>query len=274
MQIRALLPIILASFLSLILNLLFHQNLFVALLNCLTLGLTAYLFQSYLNLQKSFFNIFIIVSLGLIPLFYYLPANAFFSFLPLFSLGFFYLYRILPKGYVIIIFGLFLLLGNSYSGEIIKFPFSIQYSQLIFNSPEINYNMSRHQQDALFIPYKARLLVYSKLIFFYASLNNLFNFLNLKNLADILLIANLYPLFVGSYKIFRQKNGFRIICFIAFLITALTSGIDRSADKFQSLYLIGPIFIYLIILGTQTVNKKLFFAFCFLTLFIFISPKI
>lgn len=275
MQAKALFPAIISSFLSFALNLLFDHNLSVSLLNCLTLGLSVYLFQNYLASKKSLFNIFLTVSLGLIPLFYYLPANKLIAYLPLFSLGLFYLYRKLPKKYGIIIFwGLFLFFGNFYSGEIIKYPFNIQHSQLIFNSPEVNYNMHRHQQDALFIPYKARLLVYSQLVYVYALLTNLFNFLNLKNLSDILLIANLYPLFVGIHNIFKHKNIFRSFILTAFLVTALTAGIDRSTDKFQSLYLLGPIFIYLILYGAQTINKKLYFTLWILSLFISISPKI
>lgn len=269
--------IILLSFssatLSLILNLLFHSNLLVSLLNSLTVGLSAYFSLNYLTTKKSLFNILLIISLGAIPLFYFIPNDKLFSFLPLFSLGLFFLCRRLPKKYLII-WGLFLFFGNLYSGEIIKYPLYIQYQQLIFNSPEVNLHMYRHQQDALFIPYKVRLLVYSQLIYIYAALTNLFNFLNLKNIADVLLIANLYPLFVGFINIFKQKGRFREIFLVAFLITALVAGIDRSADKFQSLYLLGPLFIYLILQGAQNINKKLYIILWILSLFISISPKI
>lgn len=273
MQTRIILLSLLSAILSSILSLSFHNNLLVSLLNSLTLGLSAYFFQSYLTTKKSLFNTLLIVSLGAIPLFYFIPNNKLLSFLPLFSLGFFFLCRGLPRKYLII-WGLFLFFGNLYSGEIIKYPFNIQSSQLIFNSPEVNYNMYRHQQDALFIPYTARLLVYSQLIYFYAALTNLFNFLNLKNMTDVLLIANLYPLFVGFINIFKQKSRFREIFLIAFLITALVASIDRSADKFQSLYLLGPLFIYLILQGAQNINKKLYIILWILSFFVLISPKI
>lgn len=275
MQTKVYLPIIFSSGLSVILNIFYHHNLFISLSNSLTLGFSAYFFQNYLTSKKSLFNILVLVSLGAIPLFYYKPTAWFVALLPLSTLGFFYLCnRELPKRYLIIALGLFLFFGNLYSSEVIKYPFNIQHSQLIFNYPEVNYNMYRHQQDALFIPYKARLLVYSQLIYVYALLTNLFDFLNLKNLSDILLIANIYPLFVGIHNIFKQKNIFRSILLTAFLITALTAGINRSADRFQSLYLLGPVFIYLILLGAQTINKKLYITLWILSLFIFISTKI
>lgn len=270
-------PILLAtasSLLSLTLNLSTHHNLLPSLLNSLALGLSIYLFQIYLKQVKSVFNIFLVISLGLIPLFHYSPDNQFASFLPLFSLGLLFLYVIIQKGYVLIIFGLFLLIGNIYSSGIIKHPFNVQYSQIIFNSPEINYNINRHQQDALFIPYQARLIVYSKLIYMYALLTNSFNLLNLKNFADILLIANLYPLFKGLYQVFTNKNTSWNLCMTAFLITFLTIGVDRSAEKFKSLYLLGPIFIYLIFLGTKKLNKKLYLILWIISFLIFISPKI
>lgn len=275
MQSKAVLLASLSSLLSLTINLLLHHYLLSSLLNCLTLGLSVYLFQIYLNQIKSLFNTFLIISLGLIPLFHYSPDNQFTSFLPLLSLGFFYLYEKMPTKYlVIIIFGFFLFLGNIYLSEIIKHPFRIQYTQLIFNSPEINLYMYRHQQDALFIPYKIRLVAYSKLIYVYAFLTNLFNFLNLKNLSDILLVANLYPFFTGIFYFLKQKNRYRDIFFIAFLITDLTIGIDRSTDRFKSLYLLGPIFVYIIFLGAKNVNKKLYLILWIISLFILISPKI
>lgn len=274
MQAKTYLPTILSALLSFILNLFYHHNLLAALLNSLTLSLSVYFFQSYLTSKKSPFNTILIISLGTIPLFYYKPTDWIISLLSLSILGFFYLYRKYSSRYLIIIGGLILFLGNLYSGGIIKYPIKLEYSQLIFHSPEINFNLEKHQQDALFIPYQARLIVYSKLIYIYALLTNLFNFLTLINLADILLIANLYPFFIGISKIFKLEKSFRKIFLTTFSIAALTIGIDRSTDKFQSLYLLGPIFIILILIGAQTINKKKYIALWFFSLFLLISTKI
>lgn len=270
MQAKSLLLPALSALLSLFINFLLHHTLSVALLNSLTLGLSVCFFQYFLPPIKSLFNNFFIIFLGAIPLFFFIPTNKFFLFLPLFFLGFLYLYKRFSKKYVLIICGLFLLFGNLYSDGIIEYPFSVQSSQLIFNSPEISYNMHRHQQDALFIPYKARLLVYSPLIYVYAALTNLFYFFNLKNLSEILLFANLYPLFTGIYIILKQKNSIKNIFLAALLITATTIGIDRSTDPFQSLYLLGPIFIYIILLGMQAINRKLYIILWILSLFLII----
>lgn len=250
-----------------------HLSLQSILLNFLTLGLSLYLFRRYLPSQKNLYNIFLIISLGLIPLFYYSPNN-FVSFLPLLSIGILAFYQRFPKKYLIIIWVIFLFFANLYSGQVIKYPFNIEFSQLIFNSPEVNYNLSRHQEDALYIPYKIRLLIYSQLIYIYAILTNFFDFINLKNLYEVLLIANLYPLFLGIHKIFNQNSEYKNLCLTAFLVTMLTAGLDRSPDKFESLYLLGPIFIYIILLGFQNIKKKVYLFLWILGIFILISPKI
>lgn len=261
-----------ASFiLSLSLNYFSHHNLFISLINSFTYALSIYLFKNTFITKNILFNFFLIISLGLIPLFKYSPNGSPLSLLPLLSVGIISLYKYFPKKWVIVLWILFLFFGNFYSNGIIKYPFIIQSSQLIFNSPEVNYNMYRHQQDALFIPYKARLLVYSQLIYIYAFLTNLFDFLNLKNLFNVLLIANIYPFFTGIFTLVKQKLRYRGICLTAFLITALTTGIDRSAESFKSLYLLGPIFIYLTLLGAQTINKKIYIVLWFISLFLITS---
>lgn len=269
-----LLPISFCFILSALLNYFTHRDLLISFINPLTLVSSIYLFKKYLITRNFLFNSFFIISLGLIPLFYYLPNSNLISLLPLISVGILSLYKHISRKWVIIIWVIFLLVGNSFSGEIIKYPFNIQNSQLIFNSPEINYNIKRHQTDALFIPFKLRQIVYSDFIFIYAILTNFFDFLNLKDLYDVLLIANLYPIFVGCYKIFMEKNGLRNIYLTTFIVVIFTAGVDRSPDKFQSLYLLGPMFINLIILGVQGINKKLYLFLLLLSLFISISPKI
>lgn len=271
MQYKLLFPIIFTFFLSALINYFSHNNLFISLMNPLTYVLSIHLFKTNLITKNFLFKPFLIILFALIPLFYYLPNHYLISLLPLFSLVFLYLYNKFPSRYLIIIWGISLFFGNLYSSGLIEYPFKIQSSQLIFNSPEINYNIQRHQQDALFIPYRVRLLVYSQLIYIYAFLTNLFNFLNLKNLYDILLIANIYPFFTGIYILIKQKSRFKDICLTAFLITALTVGIDRSSENFKSLYLLGPIFIYLILLGSQIISRKIYVVFWILSFFLLIS---
>ena len=280
MRQRLLIPIIFVFILTFLINFLSAHNLLTSIANSATLCLSVYLFKDYLNKRRFLFNIFIIVSFCIIPLFQYQPKSDFISLLPLLSLGFFYISsRAIEKiNYLnivlILVWIFFLTLSIAYSGEVIKPPFEIQSSQLIFNSPEINYNIKRHQQDALYIPYKIRQLIYSDSVFSYAILTNFFDFLNLKNLSDALFIANLYPLFVGFYKFFRERFEFKYLCLSAFLITILIAGIDRSPDKFQSLYLLGPVFVYLIILGLRSINKKFYILLWVLGLFILLTPKI
>lgn len=272
MQRGVLLPIIISVFLSFSFNYISHYDLFISLINSLTLGSSIMLFRNYLALKNNIFNSFLYISLGLIPIFTYSPNPNFFSLLPLVTLMLIYFYIKFSKNLLVILI-FYLFFGNLYLGEVIKYPFDLQNTQLIFNSPEINYNIKRHQQDALFIPYKLRQVFYSQTVYAYALLTNFFDFLNLKNLSDILLLANLYPLFTGIYTSFKVRN-LRFILLIALLATMLAAGIDRSPDKYQSLYLLGPIFIYLILLGVRNVNTKIYLALWTISFYIFISPKI
>lgn len=268
----SLLPIFLASLLSFLLNFFYHHNLLVSLLNCLILGLSIYLFQHLIDRKKTYFNFFFITSLGLVPLFNYIHNYALIAFVPIFSLIILYWYKYFPKWYILVVWTIVFILGNLYSGEVIKYPFEIQTTQLIFNSPEINYHINRHQEDALYIPYKLRQIIYSQTIYIYALLTNFFDFLNLKNLYQVLLLANLYPLFIGIYKVFRNENRFKSLFIVTFVATILVCGVDRSPDKFQSLYPLSPFLIYLILLGADSINKKLYLFLLLLSVFILINP--
>lgn len=214
------------------------------------------------------------ISLVLTPLLYYQSKTFFIYPLALLSILFFVLYKKFLKTSIMVVWLIFLFIGNLYVSEVINFPFDIQESQLIFNSPEINYHIKRHQEDALYLPYKIRQLVYSSPVFFYASISNFFDLITIKNISDILLLANVYPLFLGLYEITSERNRLRNFILLSFLITLITTGIDRSADKFQSLYLLFPMFIYLIFLGYKKVDKKLYISLFILSIFILISPKI
>ncbi len=269
-----LLTIIIASLVCLFVNYFSHHSLFTSLINSLALGLSILLFQNYLALKNNTFNNFLLISLGLMPIFSYQPDPNLFAVLPLAALILIYLYIKQPNKYLIIIWIIYIFFGHLYLSEVIKYPFSLQDSQLIFNSPEVNLYLNQHQQDALFLPYKVRQLFYSETIYIYAALTNFFDFLNLKNLYEVLILANLYLLFTGIYKIFTEKDKLKFFFITTFSVTMLTAGIDRSPDKFQSLYLLGPLLLYLILVGAQGVNKKIYLFFWALSFFIYISPKI
>lgn len=263
----------LAFFCCFIVNVISHQDLLVSLTNSLTLIFSINFFKEYIKKISLFTSLFLI-SLGLMPIFTYHPVNTYLSFLPIISLILINFYKGKPSKLKLAIIAIVLFISNLYVGEVIKFPISIQHTQLIFNSPEIRYNIKRHQADALYIPFKIRQLVYSEIIFVYASLSNFFNFLTLKGLVDVLLIANIYPLILGLYKTFKEKAFFRNLCIVYFLITFLVSSIDRSPDRFQSLYLLTPIFIYLMLFGFKLIHKKIYIFLFAISIFILISPKI
>lgn len=257
-----------------LLNYFTHLNLLVSINNTLILILSILLFKKYLDEKKYFLNFFIIASCSLIPLTFSNTASGVFSFFPLSFLVVLYLRNYISKKAGLFIFALFFFITSLYVSDLIKPPLSIQKSQLIFYSPEVSYHINRHQQDALFIPYSARKIVYSSTVYFYVFLTNFFNFINLKNLSDAILIANIYPLAVGIYSFIKTKSDYRSIFFASIFLAALVLGIDRSPDKFQSFYMLTPLLIYFIFNGANYVNKKIFALLWMLTILIILNPII
>lgn len=174
-------------FLCFSLNIITHGKLLVGLINSLVFSLSIFFFKN-LSAKSSIISYIFIILLG---------AQNFILYFPYIYLTFM---LILQKGKsknLLLFLGLSLFYISLISGGVIGLPFHVNTNQLIFNIPETNYAIAQHQKDALYIPFSIRPLIYSNLIYIYVFFTNIANFINFKNLYDVLLLANLYPLTSG-----------------------------------------------------------------------------
>lgn len=151
---------------------------------------------------------------------------------------------------------------NLLAARILNQSWQWDKSQLIFSINNIKEWIIYHQKDAVFLPYKARLLVYNPLIYLYYFLGNLGHLITFRNLSNLILMANLYPLFFGL------KENKKKIVWLFLIISLVIAGIDRSPDKFNSLYALAPLFLYLIGSGFEKMNKKIYFGLLLLNLLV------
>lgn len=137
----------------------------------------------------------------------------------------------------------------------------------IFSMIEVQDGIKKHQKDALYIPFRLRPLIYNDLIYINFSLSRIADFISLKTLYDILLLANLYPFFWGL----KRK---KFIAFAAILVALLLIGINKSPDKFSSFFIISPILVYFILRGLEKVNTKIYLFLLAVSLVIITGPSL
>lgn len=281
--------ILLASLVCFMANLFAHHQLPMAVLNSAALIMSWRLFKTIDSdgFQQEMFGQLmyapVLISLGLIPLFRFNPKNDYVVVLFLASLIFLLVYkrvRYLGKIFLLISFAI-LLIGNLIMGRIIYIPsklepitlkaISINKEQTIFLSESIPRLINQHRGE-LVLPYGFSFLLYNNFVYIPYSLANLNHFISLKNFYDVLLLANIYPLLLGAYfyfKDFQRQNKFIIVWMT---ITLFTVAINRSADKFNSLYLQVPLLLILILMGLSKVNMRLYLSLLVLSFIMLFTP--
>lgn len=164
--------------------------------------------------------------------------------------------------------GLFyILLANIFLNTIIIWPFHFQASHTILSDKHMTEAIFQHQQDALYLFFRLRSLLFNSLIYPYVTLANTANFLSLYNLANIFLIANLYPLTLGVIKLLTNRSASeRYFILGSIIITLLAIGFSRSVSEKPSLFLITPLLIYVLLLGLKQINVKWYLILLVLTL--------
>lgn len=267
-----------AFFLCFALNFLNHGQLFVAILNSLLLVLSIFFFQSFSG--KKIFSItpVFLILLGVIPLFHFNPQQVFTNYLQLTTLGLWlFAIKIRNKKIKYLLFSagiLFIFWGSLTTGRLLNWSFDFDKERTIFHVPSFQNAIIRHRKEALYAPFQLRPLIFSSLVYFYNFLANIAHFLSLKNLYDVLLIANLYPLFWGltsSLKSAKNKHG---LIYLGLLVTLIVIGLNRVPDKFNSLYFSSPLLLYFILLGLEKINIKVYALLLFLSLIMIASPQV
>lgn len=240
-------------------------------LNLIILLLTLILFYKFSLKKIPPFILLVTLSLILAPLFHYRHPQPIFNLLP-FLTWLFLAVITLKKQVKPLISALALgviLLSNLYGLRIITLPFHFQPGNTILANWHIAESISQHQQDALYVLYSLRPILFNQLGYLYFTLTNTVYYLSLSNLYNIFLILNLYPLLIGIFELFRShRDKEKLFIFGSLMITLLVMGFSRPVQEITSLFVISPLLIYLILLGLKKINLKLYLMLALLSLFI------
>lgn len=145
--------------------------------------------------------------------------------------------------------------------------FSIDKVKLIFDMPSIRDTVLQHQKDARYLPYRIRLLVFNNLVYIYQMFRNMTSFWNINNINRIILLANIYPIYLGLKQI--SKNKIKLwTCILGILATSIVIGLNKMVDARSATWFILPIFAYLTIIGIQKINFKIYLPLLLISLFL------
>lgn len=174
--------------------------------------------------------------------------------------------------FLALIFGLFyILVADLLISGIIIWPFHFQADHTILANKHVSNAILTHQQDALYLPFPIRSLLFNSSVYFYFLFTHAFSFLSLKNLADIFLLANLYPLTLGFFKLIHHPIIEKIFFVGSLFITIIILGFSRSVPENYFFIVIAPILLYLIVLGFKSLDIKLYLVLSILTTIIQIN---
>lgn len=261
------------------LNIITHGNILIGTLNTLLLFLSISFYLKFSHQKLSSIKSLNFISpllflIAFIPLFTH-NYNIFNVFLPigLCLLLLLYFTSSRFKNILIFIILFYILITSFYANGLIKLPFSLQSNQFIFSDDWINLYISQMQKEALYVPYKIRLLLFKGSVYFYVILSKMASLYTFKNLYDVLLIANLYPLVKGLILDLKDWNRSKTLIILCMLLISFITVISRTVDIFDTFILSSPFFMYFILRGFKSVNKIAYLALFILSIVIATSPS-
>lgn len=255
------------------LNILNHGNIWIGVLNTLLLGLSLYFFQNFSHQKISSIKSPYLILLGTIPLFNHYYENYILIFFAIGIILLFLIYLKIGLKYLLVfLIFLYMFVASLYAGEIIKFPFSLQGDRLIFNDNWTNLAITGMQREALYILYSLRLLIFNSSVYLYVMLSKMAELFMLKNLYDVLLVANLYPLFNGIILDLRSWKKQKLLIISSIFLISFTVVSSRAVDIFNTFLLMSPFLMYFILKGLGSINEKIYILLMIFSLFIVTSP--
>jgi hypothetical protein len=165
-----------------------------------------------------------------------------------------------------VLFGV-VMLGGFLTTRVVSKNFSIDKVKLISDMPSIRDAVAQHQKDALYVPYKIRLIIFNKSIYVYQVLRNIANFWNLDNFNKIFLWGNFYPIILGLRTLWLKQRDKFWICISGLSAGSLVIGLNKMTDARGASWFMLPIFVYLFFKGIKKINKKVYA--CLLAISIF-----
>src|SRR3989344_3589019 len=260
-----------------LLNLINHGNILTGILNTLLLFLSIlfYLKFSYQKLPSIKSLIFIsplLIFIAGIPIF----THSYNIFIVLLALGLFLLLLLYSgsnyKKILTFVILFYVLAASFYANGLIQLPFSPQIDRFIFSDDWIKLYINQMQNEALYIPYKIRLLVFNGSIYFYILLSKMASLFIFKNLYDLLLIANLYPLVQGIIIDLKDWNKSKTLIILPIFFISFITVVSRTIDIFNAFILLSPFFVYFILKGMPSINKIIYLLLYVFSLVMVFSP--
>jgi hypothetical protein len=256
-----------------ILNIIKHNNIIIGILYVGIFALSLYFYQIYAGKKIITNNLIYLIFLGLAPLFNHYPKDPIVLLFTIITLVLFLVYlKVKSNKFVLCLVILWALFSGLYTSDIIKLPFLINKDLLIYSDNWSRQAINMLNIEALYLPYKIRPLIFNNGVYLYTLISNVFEIFTIKNLYEIVLLVNLYPLLSGVVLNIKKGVKERYIFYLYILIILLTTGISRAPDNFSSLLLLSPFFVYLILVGLENINKKIYFILALLSFVILFSP--
>lgn len=255
-----------------LLNIINHGSFVIGILNSLFLGLLLFFYQSFSVKKLASLDPVYFMLLGIIPIFVhqYEDIKVIFFAMGLTALMIIYLKtKINPLIYIIF---LYIFITVLYVGRIFDPPFSFQSNRLIVSDNLTNVAIRRMQDEALYMPYTFRLIIFNCSVYLYVILSKVAELFMIGNLATVLLIANIYPLVKGLVSELKSFDRRKFFMISGVLLTSLTIVLGRSVDIFSAFYLMSPFLIYFMLQGLNLVNRKIYLLFVIFSIFIATSP--
>lgn len=264
---------ILAAIVNFAANIVIHNNATLAILNSIFVSSSLFLLttKDILNFTISY-KIFIIL-LATIPL-YLFPYS-----LPIYSLSLLNLVFIamLQKKFniaVLLASVSVVLIGSVINSQAIDSAnFNIHRSLLVLSN---NYfeSTANMQNEAIYLPYRLRFIIFNNYHFLYLMLSRMVSVLSMYNLYSALLIANLYPLVLGVYKTIVENLRLTVPFLINILTISVIYAVSRHQDFFSSLLLVSPFILYFILVGMKYVSVKYYAILLAASYLVYTSPVI
>lgn len=263
--------VIAVLFLSFLLNIFNHGNLLIAILNTILLLFSIYF---YLKFSHQNLNSTLVVLIGAMPIL--TRANdilVVFIAIGMCLLMLCYLTTKYRKISLLMII-LYILFFSCYANGLIKLPFLFQSNLLILNDNWTNLYITQMKTESQYMPGIIRSAIFNSSVNFYVMLSKIAALFSLKNLSEILLIANIYPLISGLTLGLKNWNKSKaLLIFLVFLIS-FGMVFSRSEDKINinTFVLLSPFLIYLILKGLNSINKTVYLALFVVSIVIAASP--
>lgn len=256
-----------------LLNIANHGSVITGILNIFFLSLILLFYQSFSNRKLSLVDPICFMLLGIIPIFIHKLVDIKVIFLAI-GLVFLMIFYLKTKiNFLISAIFLYSIIIALYTGQIINPPFSFQSDRLISSDNWTNLAIKRMQDEALYMPYTFRLIIFNGSVYLYVVLSKLVELFMIGNLATALLIANIYPLVKGIILELKSFDKRKFLMIFGMLLISFTIVLSRSVDVFNTFYLLAPFLIYFIIQGLYLVNKKIYLTLIIFSIFIMTSPS-